>query len=529
MIKNLNKMKIFFNAFWSGFIEKTNPVHVEFFLELFSKVFNTSCEIGDINTSNILIESNDGNSVLKFKKWDYTILFSGESYTKKDYKLYDIFLCGSRNKENIINCPLFIPFIYCNKKLERLEEFDKYQRIELPEKDVLVVMSNPQGVIRNKFLSQLEKKFNITYAGNYKNNIGGSISHDYNSEQFADYVKDYKFIVTMENSIGDTYITEKIIHGLLVNTIPIYWGSSRILDYFNRDRFLIYDENNFEHIVAKMSDVLNKKEKYLEIVNNRIFSTNKLWRNIDDISRDIRKHFIIKSKYFNPISQIYFICEKEFENERFHRLEKMIESLQIDSNQYKFICPTYKHLISKDTYKRWVKKPLNELLNWVKRPLRNSELSLFINFMTCLEDIDKRYLEGFFITFESDILLIDNNLILLSKLWESVDKYKKEWELIHFGYPATHNKSIINPSDEIGLFRTYTTRCTDTLLWNKKGVEMFLQYVKTLDEFCEPFDHFICRFLETDKDFRHLLTTVPFFIQASNYKGEYSTIQNDKN
>ena len=38
-----------------------------------------------------------------------------------------------------------------------------------------------------------------------------------------------KFIISMENSIGDTYITEKVLHGLLADTIPIYWGTNNIV------------------------------------------------------------------------------------------------------------------------------------------------------------------------------------------------------------------------------------------------------------------------------------------------------------
>ena len=60
-----------------------------------------------------------------------------------------------RNNKNIINMPLHIPYIYTNDLLHSLE--NQSNRKTMPEKDVLVVISNPNGEIRNKFLHLLEK------------------------------------------------------------------------------------------------------------------------------------------------------------------------------------------------------------------------------------------------------------------------------------------------------------------------------------------------------------------------------------
>ena len=79
----------------------------------------------------------------------------------------------------------------------------------------------------------------VTYAGRYKNNIGGLLIWDYNKPEFHNYVSQFKFIISMENTRYETGITEKITHGMLAQTIPIYWGSPRVNDYFNKDRFNI--------------------------------------------------------------------------------------------------------------------------------------------------------------------------------------------------------------------------------------------------------------------------------------------------
>ena len=48
-------MKIYFNGWFSGFFEKTNPgLHIGFFLDLFEKVYHKTCFIGTVNDSEIL-------------------------------------------------------------------------------------------------------------------------------------------------------------------------------------------------------------------------------------------------------------------------------------------------------------------------------------------------------------------------------------------------------------------------------------------------------------------------------------------
>ena len=82
----------------------------------------------------------------------------------------------------------------------------------------------------------------ITYAGRYKNNIGIACPAPYNTKEFSDFVSKFKFVISMENSREDTYITEKVIHGLRAKTIPVYWGSTRVNQYIRRRQGGIADD-----------------------------------------------------------------------------------------------------------------------------------------------------------------------------------------------------------------------------------------------------------------------------------------------
>ena len=57
----------------------------------------------------------------------------------------------------------------------------------------------------------------------------------------------------MENSIADVYYTEKILDCFLSGTIPIYWGTERINDRFDKSGIIMLDDylkniDNFDYV-----------------------------------------------------------------------------------------------------------------------------------------------------------------------------------------------------------------------------------------------------------------------------------------
>ena len=285
-------MKICFNGWFSGFFENTNPgLTFNFFMKLFENVYNEHIEIGNLIDSEILCEFVFVKKTFLFnKKWKHTYLFSGESKLNNNWEKYDCVLYGKNNQLNIINIPLFIPYLYTNNLIDEL--VNKKNIIYFPKKDVLCIISNPNGKERNQFLEKLEKKVNITYAGRYKNNFE-NIKFAYNTNEFNDFVKQFKFIISMENSKEETYITEKIIHGFRAGIIPIYWGSPEIYKYFNEKRFLNLD-NNDDKLINQIIKLINNEEEWLKVVNQPVFKNNVLERDLNNISYDIKNLLKIK-------------------------------------------------------------------------------------------------------------------------------------------------------------------------------------------------------------------------------------------
>lgn len=535
-------MKLFVHGFWSGFIENTNPVGINFFIELLENVFSTKIELDTFDESDILLETIfDHKTFLFDKNWKYTFLFSGESRLRPLHQNYSCVLYGERNNKNIINVPLFIPYLYSSKLLLKLNEKKAHF---LPSKKVCSIISNPCGNFRNTFLDRLEKKIKIDYAGNYKTNIP-IINYTYNTPEFINCIKEYRCIISMENSRQDTYITEKITHGFIAGNVPVYWGSDKISSYFNNGRFINVKEDSIDASINTIIDICENDDKYLEMIEQNVFPNkdNKLERTINVIADDIKN---LLFRPYKSIDKIFVISSIEFEPERYKRLVDMFLSIGVNSHNLSFICPTYKQTITSEIMGMYVKQNLVRKLRYLG--MKKSEVSLFLNYKAVLEYICANYLDGHFLIFESDVYKTED----IDKFSKFIDYFvsKKEWDLIHIGKEGENQyytnpfmehspyrdftissstpfiEDITTPNDLHRLIRKFHTRCTDSFLWRYRGVEKFLKYMNT-SLYEVPFDYYMSNFFEITPDFKQYWSMDTFFIQGTNNGLEKSTIQTD--
>jgi hypothetical protein len=273
--------------------------------------------------------------------------------------------------------------LYCSNRLDKINENKNI--VNVPKKNICAILSNPCGNERNFLLNEIEKKFHIDYGGAYKNNIP-KVEYQYNTQEFIDFVSQYKFVVTMENSRGETYITEKILHGFNAENIPIYWGSLNVCDYFNEERFInVNNISNTDVIINKIIDIINDDNKYLEIVNKTVYKNNYLERNIDSIVNDVKN--LIFNKPYNLITQSFFISSPKFELNRFERLKSDFQNIGFKNYHMEFICPTYKYTVTDEIMNKHVKENLVKKSRYFG--MKKAEISLFLNYKAVLEHIYK--------------------------------------------------------------------------------------------------------------------------------------------
>lgn len=272
--------KIYYNKFWNG-TEKSLNI-------LFERIFHKKI----IDTNNYLeadilcdCECNADISIFNKKKWVYTFFITMENHFGDKYSVinnYSCVLSGFNNSGNRIKFPYLIERVIDNG-------YFPTGLSTIPSKNVCAVISNSCGSVRNSFLSALDKTTRVDYGGTYKNNIGYSVAGDHGTKDILDFYKQYKFVVAMENSVGDFYITEKIYNALKAGTIPIYWGSPNVFNYCNSKRFICLKNESHDEIlrVVNLINTMND-EDYIKMVNEPIF-VKPFDEILDECAEEIRK------------------------------------------------------------------------------------------------------------------------------------------------------------------------------------------------------------------------------------------------
>jgi hypothetical protein len=265
-------MLIYYNCFWAGFSNDTSDID-----KLFSDIFSTEINsTRNINDADILCESVYfcwEPTLISQKTWAYSFMLSFENHYGGGEDWLDKYTCvigGPYKSKNTVPFPYFL--FRCLQCTDVTFELDSYEPIHVPNKKVCAVITNSKSELRTKFLNYLDELTKIDYGGSYKNNIGGIIGGHHGSLELIDFYKQYKFAITIENSAGDTYITEKIFNGLRAGVIPIYWGSQNIGDLINTER-IIQIHNDTPEEFARVAELINNMsdETYAAIIEKPVF------------------------------------------------------------------------------------------------------------------------------------------------------------------------------------------------------------------------------------------------------------------
>ncbi len=112
-----------------------------------------------------------------------------------------------------------------------------------------------------------------------------------------DFISRYKFTIAGERISSPYYVTEKICHAFLVNSVPIYWGSPNVSEYFNPEAFInCHDYDDFDGVVKRVMEIDNDDALYRQyaqappvLENSRLhdFTREKVIQRVDEIVSSI--------------------------------------------------------------------------------------------------------------------------------------------------------------------------------------------------------------------------------------------------
>ncbi len=293
-------LKINFTDFWQGFRKDNN-----YFYNLLSREYNL---IVDENPD-LLFYSCYGHDYLKYSctRIYYIAENIRPDYTGCDYSISCDFSDDTRN----FRFPLYGYYIEAypellNKDVSTL--FRQRSREELQQawekktKFCCMVVSNPSSEKRIDFFKKLDAVKRVDSGGRYLNNIGAPVADK------MEFIKDYRFVISFENSAYPGYTTEKILEPILADCIPVYWGNPLIGRDFNEGRFLNHDAFPSEDaLINRMLELENDPEKAIDLIAAPAFPRGLIPPPYihDEAILTFIRGIIQKSGYTKPVAQTY--------------------------------------------------------------------------------------------------------------------------------------------------------------------------------------------------------------------------------
>jgi hypothetical protein len=261
-------MKVRFVDFWPGFDPRDN------FL------LNHLKTIGDFTVDDepeVLFYSCYGNEYRKFK---IPRLFYSAENLRPDFSACDFAITFDYSSDpRHFRYPLFAVYsdIYgwWPQLLQHRSDSELLAEWQMKSKFCAMVVSNGLSARRNDFFKVLNDTKHVDSGGRFMNNVGGPVPHK------LAFIRDYRFVISFENSSHPGYTTEKLIEPLLTGAIPIYWGNPDVAQEFNTDRFLIaQDAANDSQLIDKILAIDENPELALPYLRQPVFPNNQRSRQL---------------------------------------------------------------------------------------------------------------------------------------------------------------------------------------------------------------------------------------------------------
>ncbi|TRX41246.1 glycosyltransferase family 10 domain-containing protein [Flavobacterium restrictum] len=260
----MEEIKINFIDFWTGY-NKTN----NYFFNLLSKRYKVVID----ENPDLLFYSCFGQEYLKYKC--KRIFYTGENVRPEFLACDFAFTFDFSTKKNHYRLPLYSLYIDTHHMLPQLEKVKTREEAtkiwNAKSKFCCMVVSNPNCAKRLDFFKNLSKIKEVDSGGKVLNNVGGRVP-DKN-----EFIKDYKFVISFENSEQNGYTTEKIMEPIFMDCIPIYWGNKLIDIDFNSKRFIDYNKFQSENeLIDKLLAIDQNDELAIDMLMQPTFNLDKI-------------------------------------------------------------------------------------------------------------------------------------------------------------------------------------------------------------------------------------------------------------
>lgn len=189
-----------------------------------------------------------------------------------------------------------------------IKKRQEVMKMPIRKKFCAAVISNCRARFRLNFIHKLSQYKKVDIEGRCK-----FFNNSQKIKNKIEFLSNYKFSLSMENSDGDGYISEKIVHSFSAGTIPIYYGNYCLDEYINPKTY----------ILIKGEKDIDKKIEYIKMIDNN----DTLYLSI------MKENPIIEKNIINKIDNEEI---KSFLNNIF--IQDKNRAFRRDDNYYDFNC-----------------------------------------------------------------------------------------------------------------------------------------------------------------------------------------------
>jgi hypothetical protein len=149
------------------------------------------------------------------------------------------------------------------------------------------IYTSPNGhKFRDEVFHRLNRYRPVDSPGAHLRNMAADIGPAYQGDWSAskvDFQRRYRFSFAFENSSSIGYTTEKIVHALSADTIPIYWGNPEVVREFNSRRFVnCHELQDVEAIAQRVQELDSNPELYRAMLREPFFPDDAPSADLDD-------------------------------------------------------------------------------------------------------------------------------------------------------------------------------------------------------------------------------------------------------
>lgn len=293
-------IRVNFVDFWPNFRKDDN-----YFYHLLKTEYNV---LIDDSNPDILFHSVDYERKQEHLRFDngktIKIFYTGECVRPDFNKSHFAFCFDYSDDPRIYRLPLWVMFINWfnvkhddNRDISYMHPIAELTKRKNPD-DILksksifcsFIASAPRGK-RLDFIPKMLKAKHVDCAGRLYNNVD-AISGRGDQKEKIEFLKPYKFNICFENESYPGYVTEKIVHSMFANCIPVYWGSPRVSEDFNKEAFVnALDYSTDEAIINRILEIDRNNDLYLEMIRKPWFPNNEIpqYANTNNVLKFIKK------------------------------------------------------------------------------------------------------------------------------------------------------------------------------------------------------------------------------------------------